>query len=82
LVEGDRLLELPIYEDHFTRPLLHEVRALVFAQAGLADEALAEIEPLVARPSWTSARLVRLDPRYDLIRDDPRFQALLEQYEN
>ena len=45
-------------------------------------EYAAEIEPLLTGPSVTSVHLFRLDPRYDPIRDEPRFQALLEKYEN
>jgi serine/threonine-protein kinase len=78
--EAARLTRSPVYADLFTRPVLDEARAMIFAQAGLVDEALAEIEPLLARPSWTSAPMMRLDPRWDPIRKDPRFQVLLVKY--
>ena len=80
--EADRLTRSTAYRGPFDRPLLSAARAMIFAQAGLVDEALAEIEPLLAGHSRTSVHLVRLDPRYDPIRDDPRFQALLEKYGN
>jgi hypothetical protein len=59
---------------------INEGRALVFAQAGLVDSALAALEPLLGGPSWTSVHEVRLDARYDPVRTDPRFQALLARY--
>jgi TolB-like protein len=80
--EADWVTRSKAYTDLFDRPALSERRAMIFAQAGLADEALAEIEPLLAGPSFTSVHILRLDPRWDPIRDDPRFQALLEKYEN
>ena len=46
------------------------------------DEALVEIEQLLAGPSLTSVHTLRIDPRWHPIRDDPRFQALLEKYGN
>ena len=79
---ADWLTRSTAYRDAYDRPLLSELRAKIFAQAGLVDEALAELEPLLAGPSITNVHMVRLDPRYDPIRDNPRFQALLEKYEN
>jgi serine/threonine-protein kinase len=70
------------YADLYRRPSLSNARAMIFAQAGLVEEALTEIEPLLAGPSVTSVHMVRLDPAWDPIRDDPRFQALLEKYGN
>lgn len=56
-------------------------RALILAQAGFTDAALAEIEPLLAGPSWiVSVPMLRLDSRWDPIRKDPRFQALISKY--
>jgi hypothetical protein len=41
-----------------------------------------EIERLLAGPSYDiSVHTLRLDPRWDPIRDDPRFQALLKKYD-
>ncbi len=46
------------------------------------DASLDEIEGLLARPSNLSVHKLRLDPRWDQIREHPRFQALLAKYEN
>jgi serine/threonine-protein kinase len=80
--EADWLLVAEEWADVYNRGAPRLQRAVILAQAGLADEALEAIEPLLAGPSWLSVQLLRLDPRWDPIRDDPRFQALLVNYEN
>ena len=52
------------------------------SQAGDVDAALDEIEQLLAGPGFLSVHMLRLDPRWDPIREHPRFQALLAKYEN
>jgi serine/threonine-protein kinase len=59
---------------------LAEDRARILAQTGEADAALDEIERLLATPSALSVHTLRLDPRWDPIRDHPRFRALLARY--
>ncbi|MFC1661088.1 tetratricopeptide repeat protein [Gemmatimonadota bacterium] len=58
----------------------YEAVAMILSQVGFWDEALREIEQLLEGPSMTSVYTLRLDPRFDPIRDDPRFKALLEKY--
>ena len=70
-------------EDAFFGPLVAANRAWILAQAGEAEAALGEIERLLVAPSFNvTVHTLRLDPRWDPIRDDPRFQALLVQYAN
>ena len=67
-------------EDAYDGPSVAENRARILAQAGEVDAALDEIEQILTGPGWLSVHRLRLDPRWDPIRDHPRFQALLERY--
>ena len=69
-------------EDRLTGPTIAAERAMILARAGEAEAALDEIERLLAGPSWTSSHTLRLDPRWDPIREHPRFKALLVKYAN
>jgi len=84
LREARWLQESVVYrDDALDRRLIAEQRALILAQAGEADAALDEIEQLLTRGAWSlSVHTLRLDPRWDPIRDHPRFQTLLAKYEN
>ena len=79
--EAGWLQQSVIYRgDAVEGPLVAEARARILAQAGDAEAALDEIERLLAGPSWLSVHTLRLDPRWDPIREHPRFKALLAKY--
>ena len=54
----------------------------IFAQVGNADAALETIELLLAMPAGReiSVGLLRLDPTFDPLRSDPRFEALIGRF--
>jgi hypothetical protein len=79
--EAAWLEESPIYrEDAYSWAGLAELRAMILAGIGDADPALVEIERLLAGPSPLSVHTLRLDPRWDPIREHPRFQELLRKH--
>ncbi len=81
LCEARWLQESVVYrEDAIAGPEVAGDRAHILAQAGDAEAALDEIERLLAGPSYLSVHTLRLDPRWDPIRNDPRFKALLAKY--
>jgi serine/threonine-protein kinase len=82
LDEASWLQQSAVYrEDAFDGPPgAVEDRARILAQVGDAEAALDEIARLLAGPSWLSVHTLRLDPRWDPIRDHPRFKALLAEY--
>ena len=62
-------------------PFQEHKMAEIYAVLGDADHAIPMIKPLLQIPysgSFTPARL-RLDPAYDKIRNDPRFQELVAE---
>ncbi len=67
-------------EDAFDGPVVAEARASILAGSGDVDGATSEIERLLTRPSWISVNTLRIDPRWDPIRAQPRFKALLARY--
>ena len=46
------------------------------------DAAIDRLENLLPVPSITAVPMVRIDPVWDPLRNNPRFQGLLAKYEN
>jgi hypothetical protein len=66
--------------DHLATINIARYATEIFASAGLADEAVEYLEPLLEGPGGWSVNRLRTHWFYDPIRDHPRFQALLETY--
>ncbi|MDN5863926.1 MAG: tetratricopeptide repeat protein [Gammaproteobacteria bacterium] len=65
------------------RLILRSLAAMTYAQAGRADLAVPLLAKLLAAPDGGdifAPILLRLNPSFDRIRHDPRFQALLKKY--
>jgi hypothetical protein len=45
------------------------------------DLAIDQLEVLLSIPSWLSAAWLEFDPFWAPLRDHPRFQALLDKYD-
>jgi serine/threonine-protein kinase len=72
---------MPTSKDSITGPHVSIELAKVYAQVGETDKVLVLIDELLSIPCDLSVGLLRLDPVWDPLRDNPRFQALLEKYE-
>jgi tetratricopeptide (TPR) repeat protein len=80
--EGRLGVELiPVSKNAVVGPFRVEDLAFIYVLVGEQDAALDQIEYLLSIPSWFSVPLLRLDPRWDPLREHPRFKELLERYE-
>jgi len=79
--EARKSLELwPVGKDAFNAPLIMWFTAEIFARGGDADGAVDLLEHMRTVPSiWFSIPELRLDPRWDPLRRNPRFQRLVER---
>jgi tetratricopeptide (TPR) repeat protein len=72
---------MPISQDALAGRATEITRALIYARLGDKDRAIPALERLLklpgGRPAVTPAAL-RLNPEFDLLRGDPRFQKLAE----
>ncbi len=72
---------MPTSEDAMRGPTTRRESALrVLLPAGAYDSVIAELDTYLAGPGQWSIEGLLPDPRLDPIRDDPRFQALVEKY--
>ena len=79
----------PIEKDAIAGPGLIEIQARVAARMGEPDRAIAALQKLLSIPYAgalapqnvpLTGALLRLDPMFDPLRNDPRFQKLVAQF--
>src|SRR5213596_3120684 len=79
--EGKRAVELlPESQDAFDGPQGTAALAQIYAWTGESDEAFRLLDHLFEVPSNITVPMLKLDPAWDSLRQDPRFQALIDKY--
>ena len=78
LAEAQRAADLlPESKDAFDGPKVTEQVATIFALTGENERAIDLLVGLLNRPSDVTVSRLQIDPTWDGLRNDPRFQALL-----
>jgi TolB-like protein len=70
---------LPIARDSFDGPVIATTAAAVSAQIGENDLAIQKLQSLVGIPNGPTPGLLRAEPEWDPLRNDPRFKELIER---
>jgi len=81
LAEINRASELlPESKDAFGGPEITSAAAEIHAILGDAGGAATILDGLLNRPSSITVAMLKINPIWDFIREDPRFQALIDKY--
>jgi TolB-like protein/Flp pilus assembly protein TadD len=76
---GQRAVEhLPISKDAYDGPLLATKLAVIYAQVGEFDRAIELLAGLMKTPNGPTPGTLRVEPEWEPLRSDPRFQKLSE----
>src|SRR2546423_805331 len=83
IIEGNRAVELlPESEDAFDGPQVTATLAQIYAWTGEFDEAFRLLDHLLVVPNGLTVPMLELDPAWDPLRKDPRFQALIDKFQS
>jgi TolB-like protein/Tfp pilus assembly protein PilF len=83
IAEAQRATELrPESKDAFGGPEVTVGVAEVYATLGENDRAIEILDGLLSRPSAITVESIKINPIWDPLRSDPRFQAVLQKYGN
>jgi TolB-like protein/Tfp pilus assembly protein PilF len=75
--QGDALEKLQAANNLYEQPIYEEGIAQLQAQFGDKDRAITTLQRLLStNGAWVTPAVLRLDPAWNFLRDDPRFQAL------
>ena len=81
IAEGKHAVALlPESEDAFGGPLVTGSLAQIYAWVGEPDEAFRLLAHLLEVPNGLTIPLLKLDPAWDPLRKDHRFQQLIDQH--
>jgi serine/threonine-protein kinase len=81
IAAAERAMQLlPASVDAFDGPMITVMAAQTFGLVGENDRALALLDQLLTTPNGVSLPSVQLDPMWDTLRDDPRFEQLLTKH--
>ncbi len=81
LREGKKGVELlPISKEAWRGSYRLKDMAIIYTMVGDHDAAIELLNQLLANPSYVSVAFLKIDPTWDPLRDDPKFQQLLHKY--
>ena len=81
IAEGKRAVKLlPESQDAMDGPKIAASLAQIYALTGESDEAFRLLDHLLQVPNGLTVPTLKLDPVWDPLRKDPRFQALIDKY--
>ncbi len=76
--EGERAVSLqPVTKDAVEGPYNQHQLARIYVLVGEPEKALDQLEPLLKIPYWLSPAWLEIDPNFDPLRKNPRFQKLV-----
>jgi tetratricopeptide (TPR) repeat protein len=75
---GERAVDLlPVSHDSISGAVLLQYLALIYALTGEKDRAFEQLTVAVRTPGYLSYGALRLDPDWDPLRGDPRFDNIV-----
>jgi TolB-like protein/Tfp pilus assembly protein PilF len=71
---------LPETKDAFGGAEITQMAAEIYAILGDTDNAITTLDGMLQKPGPITVQILKINPMWDPLRKDPRFQALLDKY--